>query len=225
MANVKVKNADASNVYLKASGAGSDVDPNIPEHLETNSAAIKTAAETLAGAVDTEMQVDVVGALPAGANLIGLVGAADTVVTVTPTLDTNAYTSGDLLFDSAEIASAVRANGHTAILQSITILDKDDQGAAMTLLFASAATDFGTLNSAPDPDDTEAATVIAVVAVSADDWVDLGGAKVQSVPSSALGQLLKAGGATTSLYVAALTGGTPTHTASGLVFQFGFLRS
>jgi hypothetical protein len=95
----------------------------------------------------------------------------------------------------------------------------------MTLLFANAATDFGTLNSTPDPDDTEAATVIAVVEVSADDWVDLGGAKVQSVPASALGQLLKAGGATTSLYVAALTGGTPTHTASGLVLQFGLLRS
>lgn len=82
MANVKVKNADASNVYLKASGAGSDVDPNIPEHLETNSAAIKAAAETLAGAVDTEVQVDVVAALPAGTNLLGRVSASSETGTV-----------------------------------------------------------------------------------------------------------------------------------------------
>lgn len=71
MANVKVKNADGSNIWMKATGAGSDGDPNVVEHLETNSAAIKTAVETMAGAVDTEVQVDVVGALPTGDNNIG----------------------------------------------------------------------------------------------------------------------------------------------------------
>ena len=34
-----------------------------------------------------------------------------TVITVTPTVDTKIYASGDLLFDSTEVASAVRANG------------------------------------------------------------------------------------------------------------------
>jgi hypothetical protein len=165
-----------------------------------------------------------VTSIAAGENVIGRVGTSDIVVTVTPVLDTAAYASGDLLFDSAEVANAVRANGYTAILQSITIIDKADQGVAFTLLIANAATDFGTLNGAPDPDDTEAATVIGHVPVATGDYIDLGGAKVACIRN--IGLLLKAGAATTSLYVAGVNGtGTPTYAASDLVLQLGFLRS
>lgn len=154
-----------------------------------------------------------------------LVGSSDVVVTVTPTVDTSAYASGDLLFDSAEIANAVRANAGLAVLQSITILDKADQGVAFTLIFANAATDFGTANSAPDPDDTEAATVIGIVRVAAADYIDLGASKVATITN--IGLLCKAGAATTSLYVAGINGtGTPTYGAAGdLVLQLGFVRS
>jgi len=153
-----------------------------------------------------------------------LVGCPDTVITVTPVCDTNPYASGDLIFDSAEIALAVRANGGTAILQSVTIIDKDDQGVAFTLIFADAATDFGTLNSAPDADDTECATVIGIVPVATTDYIDLGAARVACIRN--IGLLLKAGAATTSLYVAAVNGtGTPTFSASGLVLQIALLRS
>jgi len=408
MANLAVKDGAAADKYLKTSGAGTDVDPHVPEHLETNSAAILAAVdgveallttidadtselaaaidgemqvdvvssalptgaataalqttlngyvdgiETLLGtidgdtstlavvgggaeatalrvtlandstgvisvddnggaltvdgtvavthaaltelgaAIDTEVQVDVVGALPAGDNnignvdiasalpagtnnigdvdvaslpsanvgqkamaaslsvvpasdvadgtyigdikfgeglpasseVIGLVGASDIVVTITPTLDTNAYTGGDLLFDSTEIANAVRVNGGTCIVQSITIIDKDDQLKPMKLIFADAATDFGTVNSAPDPDDTEVATVVGHYEVSIDDSannIDLGGASVHCHRN--VGLVLKAGAATTSLWVAGMTMGAPTHTASGLVIKLGILRS
>jgi hypothetical protein len=191
----------------------------------------KDTASALAGAdadyipliVDASGRLHV-APLPASETVIGRVGSSDIVVTVTPTLDTNQYASGDLLFDSTEVAAAARANGYCTILQNITIIDKDDQGAAFTLLIANAATDFGTLNDAPDPDDTEAATVIGWVSVATTDYIDLGGAKVACVRN--LGLALQAGGAATSLYVAAMNGtGTPTYTASGLVIQLGFLRS
>lgn len=42
MANVKGKDADGAAVYLKATGAGTNGDPAIPEHLESNSAATLT---------------------------------------------------------------------------------------------------------------------------------------------------------------------------------------
>jgi hypothetical protein len=152
------------------------------------------------------------------------VNAPDIVVTMTPTLDTSAYAAGDLLFNSTTIPNAVRANGGTAILQSMTLLDKGDQGAAMTLIFANAATDFGTFNSAPNPDDAESETVIGVVRVAEADYIDLGSNRVATLGN--LGLLLKAGAATTSLYVAGVNStGTPTYSASDLVFQFGFLRS
>lgn len=165
-----------------------------------------------------------VKSIAAGEAVIGLVGTSDIVVTVTPTLDTNAYASGDLLFDSVEIPAAVRANGYTAILGSITILDKADQGVAMTLLLANAATDFGAANAAPDPDDTEAGTVIGWVPIATTDYVDLGASKVACIRQ--LGLVLKAGAATTSLYLAGINGtGTPTYAAGDLVIQLGFLRA
>jgi len=63
---------------------------------ETNSAAIKTAVETIDNAISgSEMQVDVVGALPAGTNAIGKlaansgvdIGDVDVTSSVTSTLD------------------------------------------------------------------------------------------------------------------------------------------
>jgi len=166
----------------------------------------------------------VVVELEASENLIGLVGSPDIAVTVTPTLDTDAYASGDLLFDSTAVANAVRVAGGTCLLESVTIVDKADQGVAFTLLIANAATDFGTLNAAPDPDDTEAGTVIGWVPVTADDYADLINSKVACVRN--IGLLLKATAASTSLYVAGVNGtGTPTYAASDLVITLGLLRS
>lgn len=179
----------------------------------------------------TALPVSISGAVPVSDNSGSLtvdgdvtVSSPDIVVTVTPTLDTNAYAASDLLFDATEVANAVRAVGGHAVLQSVTVIDKADQKSAFTLLLANAATDFGTLNSAPDPDDTEAATVIGWVPVAASDYVDLGGASVACIRN--IGLTLKAGAATTSLYIAGVNGaGAPTYAASDLVLQLGFLRS
>lgn len=54
MANLQVKDAAGANKHLKSSGAGTDGDPYIPQHLESNSAAILAAlggALTVTGAV------------------------------------------------------------------------------------------------------------------------------------------------------------------------------
>lgn len=201
-----------------------------------------TELETLSGAVDgSEMQVDVVGslpagtnnigdvdvlslpALPAGENHIGEVGLADDTITITCTLDTSAYASGDVLFDTQEIAGAVRVNGDTCILQSVHIIDIDDQGIELDLIFFNANTSLGTENSAPDIDDTEVLTTLGKVNVSGGDYIDLGANRIATV--TGIGLVLEVGGATTSLYVAGITRGTPTHTANGVRIVFGFLRN
>lgn len=153
-----------------------------------------------------------------------LVGSSDIVVEVTPTLDTSQYASGDLLFDSAEVPEAVRENGGHALLTSITIIDKADQKVAFTLVFADTLTDFGTPNSAPNPDDAEVGTVIGHVSIATTDYLDLGGAAVAC--KVGIGLSLKAGASTTSIYIAAVNStGTPTYGASDLVIKLGFLRS
>ena len=51
MANVQIKDGAEAEKYLKSTGAGSDGDAYIPQHLETNSGDIKTAVELLDNAI------------------------------------------------------------------------------------------------------------------------------------------------------------------------------
>jgi len=205
--------------------------------------------QTLAGAVaGTEVQVDVltlpnvtVGAalpagtnnigdvdvltlpaLAAGTNYIGTIGARDGMIEITPTLDTNAYTAGDTLFAATEIANAAGASGIPVILNTVLVVDKDDQGAAMDLHFFDRSVTFGTANAAPGISDADAAYYLGHVSVAAGDYKDLGGVKVATVKGIALGPIKPNA---TSIYVGGVTGGTPTHSASGLVIKFGFMRA
>lgn len=212
-------------VWVGASGSGTEVDPYVPtislSAADNNFGNVDIAS--IAAGDNNIGNVDI-ASIAAGETLIGLVGAPDIAVTVTPTCDTNAYGSGDLIFDSTAVASAVRAVGGHCVLHSVLVHDKADQGVAFTLVIANAATDFGTLNSAPDPDDTEAGTIIGWVPIATTDYIDVGASKVACVRGIGLG--LKAGAATTSLYVAGINGtGTPTYGASDLVITLYFMRS
>jgi len=170
---------------------------------------------TLAGAVDGgHLQVDV---------LSGASGATAVTVNVTPTCAAAAYTAGDVLFDSAEIAAAARANGTGVELVSLIARDKDDNAAAaMTLYFFNANTSLGAKEAAPDIDDTEIDTLVGMVTIPAAAWVDVGASKVANMQN--VGMLMHPGAATTSLWVAASTAGTPTQTASGITLTFQFIR-
>lgn len=72
MANIEIRDGDGTEKYLKATGAGSAGDPFIPEHLDTNSAAILVAVQAAQAALQildnivsgNEAQVDVL-TLPA----------------------------------------------------------------------------------------------------------------------------------------------------------------
>jgi len=157
----------------------------------------------------------------ATAGLPVLAGMPDDSITITCSCSTDAYADGDVLFATQEIANAVRANGQSCILQSVHVVDIDDQGVEMDLIFFNANTSLGTENSAPDIDDTEVLTTLGIVNVP--DWIDLGGNRVATV--TGIGLVLKAGADTTSLWVAGITRGTPTHTENGLQVTFGFLRN
>lgn len=159
----------------------------------------------------------------ASENHIGEVGSPIANVQVTPTLDTSQYASGDVLFDTTAIAGAVRTSGGKALLQSLCVVDKDDQKPAFNLVFLRANQSLGTFNVAPDIDDTEVLDVCGIVEVVAGDYKDLGGASVASIKN--LGLIVGATTGTTVYVAAYLTAGTPTHTASGLKLTFGLLQA
>ena len=150
------------------------------------------------------------------------VKALDNAITITCSLDTNAYADGDVLFETQEIAGAVNTAGDVCILQSVTVADISDQGQGLDLIFFNAATSLGTENAAPDIDDTEVLTVIGRVQVGAGSFYDLGGCRVACVYG--IGLPLKSG-ASTSLYVAGVSRGAGTYAAAGLQIKFGFLRN
>jgi hypothetical protein len=104
------------------------------------------------------------------------------------------------------------------------VVDKDDQKPAFRMVFFKAAVTFGTLNAAPSISDADAANYLGHVDIAAADYVDLGGVSVAC--SKGINLLLESASATTTVYVAGmLTAGTPTHTASGLVLNFGLVHS
>lgn len=126
MANLQVKDSTSSTKYLKSSGAGTDGDPHIPEHLESNSAAIKTAIQAAQAAVEGVLSVDDNGAsltvddggssitvdgtiavssmpaLSAGESHVGEIGGNLTRVSaeLTRPADTTAYAANDVVADS-----------------------------------------------------------------------------------------------------------------------------
>jgi hypothetical protein len=161
--------------------------------------------------------------LRGGSDFIGLVGFDTDIITVTPTLDTSAYASGDLVADPVEIANAARSLGGRVRLDSIVVLDGDDQGVALNFVFTQVSTTFGTLNSAPNISDANLATVQGHVAFATTDYVDAGGAKIGT--RSSLGLMMECPTGSASLYMAIVNGaGTPTFTAAGMSVKLGFTR-
>jgi len=148
------------------------------------------------------------------------VSAAYKVVTVTCSLPIGALSDGDVMFDTQEIAAAVQLSGGVSILQSVTVLDKDDQGIAFDLVFLDAATSIGTEDSAVSITDADAEDILGVVSIVAGDYVDFIASQVAT--KTGIGLELQSS-ASTSLYVAGITRGTPTYTASGVLIKFAFL--
>lgn len=152
--------------------------------------------------------------------------AADSdVYTVTFSLDTSAYASADLVADTQAVSTtAFDQQGGCMTLDSVTLLDEDDQGVALYLVFISDSTSLGTENAAPSISDANARKILGVVPIATGDYLDIGGSKIASVRN--IGLTMKAASGSQALYVAIVNGaGTPTYTASGLQAQLAFRQA
>ncbi len=144
-------------------------------------------------------------------------------VDVTLSLDTSAYASGDVLADTQVITNMVRVSGLGGVLQSVEVIDEDDQGVAFTIFFLDANVSLGTENSAPSITDANARSIYGAVSVGTSDYVDLGGVKVAKVSGN--GMPLQAAALTRNGYLAVLNStGTPTFTAAGVRLRLGILQ-
>ena len=138
---------------------------------------------------------------------------------ITFSLDTLIYASGDILADTQPIASALAVSGGTGRVTQITLLDKDDQTAAgIDVVFLRSNTSLGTENAAPSISDLNAEEILGVVSIASGDWIDIGGAKLATKALTVPLEVTATTG--TTIYVALITRGTPTQTASGIIGKF-----
>lgn len=152
----------------------------------------------------------------------------DVVIDVTPTLSTDIYADEDILFAETEIPAAVLDNGGSSILNSLVVIDKDDEGAAFDVYIMRSNVDISAANAAEAVADGDLDEILTKVSITAGDYVGLasGQIAIKGPSDSGMSVLLQPSDAeSTSLYMFAVSQGTPTYaTVSDLVLKLGFLR-
>ena len=191
----------------------------------TNAIYVQLVAGTAAiGKLAANSGVDIgdvdVTSISAGETHVGNVGGEATVIDVVMSMNGAANHANDVLADTQEIALAMRVNGGTGVLQSILVQDDDDKGGAIDIIILDTATSIGTENSAVSMADND--DILGSVSVSSSDFVDM--INSQHACMNNLGIVVKATGATTSLYVATVMRDAGTVTGSGMTLRFGFLQ-
>ena len=146
------------------------------------------------------------------------------VITLTPDTATEECVAGDVIFQADEIENCVSVQGGTCILQSIGVLDDDDNGQAIDIVFMDttglldAGDDGGTIDAADGviPD-----AILGVVSIT--NYFD--GIAWQYGHKENIGLVLRAASGTKSIYVAAVNrGSTDTWTAAGLRLKLGIVK-
>lgn len=147
-----------------------------------------------------------------------------TVLDVTLSLDTNPYATYDVLADMQEVVNAHYISGGCIEIVSLVVLDKDDNGQDMEIVFMNASGSLGSENSAVSISDADADKIVSIVSTNTPiDYIN-SKISIMNAPSvDGLGVICKL--ATTSLYVGAvLRSGTPTYSADGITLKIGIRR-
>lgn len=155
-------------------------------------------------------------------DVLTLVGMTPITIDVTLSLDTNIYASGDLLADAQIIAACTPGDDIATTLETITVIDQDDQKAAFDIYITNLAASWGSENSAPSISDANALGIIGrKIPIAVSDYTDLGGVSVAGVDG--IGKVCIPVTGSDDLYIAVVNGaGTPTYTASGIKIRLGF---
>jgi hypothetical protein len=103
---------------------------------------------------------------------------------------------------------------------SVRVNDKDAQGEPFDLLFLQSNVSVGSENSPVSLTDGNADAILGQVRVQAVDFADYTACKVAVIDGL---DILLGAGSTTSLFIAAISRGIGTYTASGITLRLGVL--
>lgn len=144
-------------------------------------------------------------------------------ISVTPTIDTTAMTSGDSLGGLLTFANAARYSGGSGIIQSITVLDRSQaQRAAMDILFFDRSVTVAANNAAIAMSDSDMAYFLGLVSIGPYNTAFPG------TPLNSVSTLLNVGlpfvlnG--TDLFAAVVVRATPTYAVGDITITLGILQ-
>jgi len=141
------------------------------------------------------------------------------VAEVELTLDTAVYADGDLLCQPAELQNVCVENFPSFIYNAL-ILDYDDQGGAIELLFfRSNPGHLGTVNAGISIGDAQAEEIIGIVPVASGDWTDIGSQQIADPQFNPIKVRPTDGG--TSVWVAGMAGAASTYTSGKMLVKVG----
>ena len=144
------------------------------------------------------------------------------LIDVDPTCEAASNADGDVIFTFTEIPNAVAIDGGTCLLHSVSLLDDDDNGGKIDLIFQTDSTTLGTLGAAVSETDANAGDILGYVQL--DTYFD--GINWQLSSKTNIGLVLKAASGTKSLYVAGVNrnGDAQTATAAGIHLRIGVIK-
>lgn len=147
------------------------------------------------------------------------------VLSVTPVIDTNIYAAGDAVGGVQTLTNAVRVSGGVGVLDTLSIIDADNEKANLTILFFESNPAAATVaNNAAFVWSTDLAKYIGKINVVTADYESINSKAVATLRG--LGLRLKASGSRNLYAVVVLTSGTPTYSAAGdLTFRYGFAQN
>ena len=159
------------------------------------------------------------------------------IIRVTPTLDTNAYAQGDVLFVATEIPNAVREVGGCSKLVAMYIVNQNTTDVDIDFIFSENSAVFGTINATANLDDDvlQAANITGFLTLDAGEisastsQIDTSEIKRVGVVDSGGDStlltapiLIQAASNSTSVYVVGILTGsaTPTYAADDIDLVF-----
>ena len=142
--------------------------------------------------------------------------------TVTLVLDTAQYGDGDLMAAPVEVTD-ICLGGRGAILHSLAVLDKDDQGGSIEFLLTGESISMGTVNAAFAIAQADAGAIQAKIPVASGDFTDYGSFRYVQYGPAATGMDRVVQSVGSSLWLGTISRDTKTHTASGISVQLGFV--
>ncbi len=145
------------------------------------------------------------------------------IISATPTLDTSAYASGDLMCGITTLANVFDIGG--GVLHSVVVKDKDAQAGAFDIVLIESSTLPGstlTLNAAFAPADADLDSILGVVNITGADYASWSANALATKTS--IGLLLAPKSSEKNLYFVLVSKDAKTYSASGLILDFGVLR-